>query len=282
MNADQIMDALGKVKESYIIESAPGKKKYRRKSRVRWIAAVVGIVIILTFFQTAPGALALEFVKEKITNFIETMFPPKDIIVIVEGEPEVLPHEAGGREPDVQTDGIVTPGFAIYYDTENYIMIEENDVTYIREREGYVAPSREEIRRSNGALLKGLTDEEIEKKIDELLARLEEYYTNLPACEMEIVYLPDIQPLNAAQSARDKAARVWKNLSQVKDCNEPTGYYFDVSAGEDGDSACEDAYFISDGQNGTFKITIRYFLDAIEGHAVRFRQMLRTFEVVTP
>lgn len=280
MNAARIMDALGEVNEDYIMESAPNKRK-TNQPMFRWIAAAVAVVMMLTFFQTAPGAAALEMAKETITNFIETMFPPKDIVVDVEGETEVLPHEAGGQEPEIQKDGIAnTPGFVIYYDAERYMMTEENGATYIRQI--IVLPTRDEIRKNNEALFEGLTDQEAETKIDELLAQQEEFYANLPACEIEIVHLPDIQPVNAAQTTRDEAASVWESVTEVMDSEHPTGYYFSASTGENWDSPREQIYFTSDGQDGTFKIGLRYFLEATEGHGVRFIQMLHTFAVITP
>ena len=280
MNADQIMDALGKINEDYIIESAPTKKE-ANNPKTHWIAAAIAVIIILTFLQTAPGAAALEAVKETITNFIETIFPPKDIVVNIEGEAEVLPHEAGGQEPLIQDDGTVTtPGFAIYYDTERYVMTVENGATYIRQI--IVLSTREEVFKNNEALFEGLTEQEAEAKIDELLAQQEEFYANLPVCEIEIIHLPDTQPTHASQTTRDEAAGVWEIVTEVMDSEYPTGYYFSASTGENWDSPREQIYFTSDGQGGTFKISIRYFLDATEGHGTRFLQILHTFEVIAP
>ena len=75
MKADNLMDALGNVKEAYILESAPGRKQ-NKKPHHRWIAAAVVLVAMFIFFQTAPGAAALEIVKEGVASFIETLFPP--------------------------------------------------------------------------------------------------------------------------------------------------------------------------------------------------------------
>ena len=145
MKADRIMDALGKVKEDYIMESAPGKKK-NRTPHFRWIAAAIALVMILTFFQTAPGVAALEFVKESISKLIEVIFPPKDIIVMPEGDFEVVHHEAQGRDPDEES-----PGFVMYVDTESYVMTEENGAYFVRQIP--IEYDREEIRRQQAALL---------------------------------------------------------------------------------------------------------------------------------
>lgn len=278
MNADRIMDALGNVNEDFIMESAPSPKK-AGKPKIRWIAATIAVVMMLTFFQTAPGAAALELVKETITNIIETMFPPKDIEITLEGESEVVPHEAGGQGPSFQDDG-TTPGFAIYYDPERYVMTTENDATYIRQI--IVLPTREEVRQNNAALFEGLTGQEVEAKIDELLAQQEDLYANLPICEMEIIHLPDISPANAAQAAQLEAESNWESVTEVTNSELPAGYCFSASIGQNWDSPREQVCFTSDGQDGTFKISVRYFLEAAEGHGTRFMNMLQTFELITP
>ena len=224
------------------MEAAPGKKK-KKKSGFRWIAAVVALVMVLTFFQTAPGAAAVETVREAVTSFIERLFPPKEVSVTVEGETEVVHQEAGGQEPEVQEDGtITTPGFAIYYDTENYTMSEENGVTYIR----FVMDN------------------------------------DLPPCEMEIKYIPDLAPADAAGATHKEMAESWNSVSEVRSLDTQDGYTFYFAAGTSWDSACGYAYFLSDGRNGCFQLTARYFVEATEGHGSRFGQMVQTFEVIDP
>ena len=242
MKADKIMDALGKVKEDYIMESAPGRKK-NKKPHLRWIAAAIALLVMLAFFQTAPGAAALEIVKEGVAGFIETLFPPKDIPVNVEGETEVIHQQAGGQEPEVQEDGTVTaPGFAIYYDTERYTMQEENGVTYIR----------------------FVTD------------------NDLPPCEVEIRHIPNTDPSDAAASTNREMAESWDIVSEVRSLDAQDGYTFYYAAGTSWDSACGYVYFLRDGRNGCFQITARYFVEATEGHGARFSQMIQTFEVIDP
>ena len=242
MKADRIMDALGKVKEDYIMEAVPGKKK-NKAMHFRWIAAVIALAVMLTFFQTAPGAAALEIVQEAITSFIETLFPPKEIPVFVEGETEVVYQGAGGQEPEVQEDGTVTvPGFAIYYDTERYTMTEENGVTYIR----------------------FVTD------------------NDLPPCEMEIKHIPGVTPEDAADAARKEMEESWDRVSELRNLENREGFVFAYYAGTSWDSACGDAFFLSDGHNGCFQLTSRYFIEATEGHGTRFAQMVQTFEVIDP
>ena len=242
MKADRIMDALGKVKEDYIMESAPGKKK-NKQIHFRWIAAVIALAMILVFFQTAPGVAALVIVKEAVTSFIETLFPPKDISVNVEGEKEIKHQEAGGQEPEIQEDGTVTaPGFAIYYDTELYTMSQESGITYIR----------------------FVTD------------------NDLPPCEVEIKHIPNLTPADAAEAANMEMAVSWYSVSEVRELDAQDGFIFNFAAGTNWDSACGAVYFLSDGRDGCFQLTARYFVEAAEGHGSRFGQMIQTFEVIDP
>lgn len=242
MKTYRIMDALGKVNDDYILESAPAERKAKR-THLRWMAAAIALIMAMTFFHTAPGAAALEIVKEAAAGLIETLFPPRDIPSNVEGGSEIIHQQAGGQEPQVQEDGTAsTPGFAIYYDTERYTMSEENGVTYIRYN--------------------------IEN--------------DLPPCEMVIRHIPDSSPADAAEAVRTEMAEAWSNVSEVHSLEGRDGLVFAFSEGASMDSACGDIYFISDGQGGTFQITARYFLEAAEGHGVRFGQMVQSFEVLEP
>lgn len=130
MKEDRIMDALGNVKAAYILEAAPAAKQKKSRS-LRGLAAVFALVLFgALFLQTAPGAAAAEYVVEKVSSLIETLFPPKEITIMVEGAPVEGQYSAVGQEPESGAE--FTPGFAIYIDTESYTMTEENGVSIIR------------------------------------------------------------------------------------------------------------------------------------------------------
>ena len=273
MKADRLMDALGKVKEDYIMESAPGKKK-SNKPHMRWIAAAIAIVMLLTFFQTAPGVAALEFVKESVSKLIEAIFPPKDLIVMPEGTLEVVHHEAQGRDPVEDS-----PGFVMYVDTESYVMTEENGAYYVRQSP--IEFDREEIRRQQAALLEGLSPEEQEAAIDARIKELNEFYAALPANEIEITEVPDKDFSAYAEEIRNQMSTGWKITKDLIWIDKPLAYTFSVSGGEASDSPCEVHYFVDNGNQGTFHIIARYYLEAAEGVGSRFAAMIQTFEVVT-
>ena len=102
-----------------------------------------------------------------------------------------------------------------------------------------------------------------------LLAQQEEFHANLPVCEIEIIHLSDIRPADAVQSAHNEAVSAWESVSEVMDSEQPIGYHFSAATGDEWNSPREQIYFTGDGQGGTFKISMRYFLEATEGHGNR-------------
>ncbi len=244
MKEERLLNALGKVHERYVEEAAPGQKKMQSHWR-GWAAAVAVVVLTALFLQTAPGAAAVEHVLEKVTDLIETLFPPREETVYLgEGTPVEVTYEAQGQLPETEPDGYQVPGFVIYVDPEHYEMHEEDGVSYIRPVGG-------------GA-------------------------ENLPVCGMEIRHLADSTPEVAAASIRAELAAVWASVTELQDWQEPQGLFFGVAEGTAWDDAQEEHYFVSDGQNGTFHLTVQYFMEASEGHGVRLASMLRTFTVLAP
>lgn len=242
MKTDKLMDALNNVEDEYILDAAPGRKKTTRFP-IPLIAASLILAMLVLFCQTAPGAAALENVREAVSGIIESLYPPKDIPVEVEGEVENIPQEAGGQEPQTQPDGtLAAPGFAIYYDPERYEMTEEEGITYIR----FV---------SDG---------------------------DLPPCQVEISHVPGISCADAAGQTRLEMLESWDSVSEISPLDNQDGLAFSFSAGVEWNSPCGNVYFISDEQGGCFRLTARYFVEAAEGHGARFGQMITTFRVIAP
>lgn len=279
MKEERIMDALGSIKDKYVMEAAPAARK-TKKHRTGWIAAVLALILGAALFtRTAPGTAAAAFVKEQVVSLIETLFPPKEITAMPEGMPEEKTYTAGGQEPR-QDESAAKSGFAIYYDPDSYEMTEEHGVTYIRSIP--VVPTREEIRANNLALLEGLTPEDAEKKIDELLAQQEAFYASLPKCELEILHVPDTAPDETATAVRREKQQHWESVSEIEPYEPLACIAFYVSAGTTWDSPVEHLYFVGNKQTGTYQITLRYFVEATEGHGVRLMTILNTFEVISP
>ncbi len=240
MNVEQLINAVGNIDDEYISDAVSSRKNIK-SFRYGWVAAVLAVFLVLMFFQTPFGAVAFSVIKENVVEFVESLFPPKDVVVYIEGETEVMTHIPAVQEASTQENGnLSSPGFVIYYDSELYTMIKENDVTYIRY----------------------LSDD------------------NLPVREMEIKYIPDVKTEEFAVTVKNEMSSEWARVSEIYDLYGTEAVCFDFSAGDDWDSVCGKISFFSDGKNGAFQITARYFGEAQEGHGVRFAQMLQTFEVI--
>ena len=282
MKSMDLLETIGSVRDKYILEAgkireqtAPAKKAKNTRTVQFRIAAMIAMVLAgILFLQTPMGVAAVEIVKESVSKLIEALFPPKDIIVMPEGTPVVVHHEAHGRDPEEDA-----PGFAIYVDTESYVMTEENGVYYIRQIP--IEYDRDEIRDQQAALLEGLSPEEQEAAIDERIQELKDFYATLPANEIEIREVPGKEFSAYAKEVRNQMAANWETTENLIWVDKPPAFTFSVSGGTSWDSPHEVHYFVDNGEQGTFHIIARYFLEAAEGAGMRFTSMIQTFEVVT-
>lgn len=240
MNVEQLINAIGNVDDEYITDAVSSRKKIK-SFRYGWVAAVLAVVFVLMFSQTSLGAAAFSIIKENVIEFVESLFPPKEVVVYIEGETEIMTHMSAVQETSTQENAnLSSPGFVIYYDSEIYTMVEENNVTYIR----YISDD------------------------------------NLPVREMEIKFIPDVKPEELADVVRNEMCSEWVYVSEIYDLYGTDAVCFDFSAGDEWNSVCGKVSIFSAGENGAFLITAHYFGEAQEGHGVRFAQMLQTFEVI--
>ena len=272
----ELLDILGGVQGKYILEAQKmrtGSKKTHRFRYMRQLAAVIVLILMLTvFLNTAPGVAAVEYVKEKVTNLIEALFPPKKMTINIEGMEYEGDYVADGVEPEATAEA-PQPGFAIYYDVDSYTMVKEGDITYIRP---YLkSMTREEVLEIYGDYLSLLSEEERERQIASLMNPQPD--PSLPNCEIEIIHL-DIPYEQAASQERGELESQWK-ITEAVAGNRIT---FSMRNGQEWDSPVEVRDYISDEQGGCFRITSRYFLEAAEGHGARFAAMVDTFTVIPP
>ena len=270
----ELLDILGGVKGKYILEAQQlraGSKKPHCLRYMRQLAAVILLILMLTvFLNTAPGVAAVEYVKEKVTSLIETLFPPKKMTINIEGMEYEGDYAADGVEPEATAEA-PQPGFAIYYDVDSYTMVKEGDITYIRP---YLkSMTREEVLEIYGDSLSVLSEEERERQIASLMNP--QPAPSLPNCEIEIIHL-DIPYEQAASQERTELESQWE-ITEAVAGNRIT---FSMCNGQEWDSPVEDRDYISDEQGGCFRITSRYFLEAAEGHGVRFAAIVNTFAVI--
>lgn len=256
MNAFELLQVIGQAQDAYVLdaeeacrERKPQKKPKTHRSLMRNLAAVFAAMIALyLFFQTPVGAAAAEIVQEQVAKILEILFPPKEIVVIPEGNAEAVYHEAKGREPEEDT-----LGFSIYVDTENYTMTEDKGTYFIRPLP-----------------VEGLTQEQ------------KDFYASLPPCEIEIREITDKDPMTLSQETRDQMASAWETITGIYYQHEPESDVFTATGGTAWDSPCEVHYFVDNGSGGTFHITSRYDMESAEGHGTRFAAMVKTFTLVAP
>ena len=272
----ELLDILSGVQEKYILEAqqlrAGGRKPHRLRY-MRQLAAVIALILMLTvFLNTAPGVAAVEYVKEKITSLIETLFPPKKMTINIEGMEYEGDYAADGVEPEATVEK-PQPGFAIYYDVDSYTMVKEGDITYIRP---YLkSMTREEVLKIYGDSLSLLSEEERERQIASLMNPQSD--PSLPDCEIEIIHL-DIPYEQTASQERAELESQWETTEAVAGNRITISMY----SGQEWNSPVEVRDYISDEQGGCFRITSRYYLEAAEGHGVRFAAIVDTFSVIPP
>ena len=72
-----------------------------------------------------------------------------------------------------------------------------------------------------------------------------------------------------------------ENVSSPEADSLINGTVIHSSNGSEWDSAKTDVYITSDLQGGVFIFTLKYYQDDTDGHAIWFRDMLQTFEIIT-
>lgn len=103
---------------------------------------------------------------------------------------------------------------------------------------------------------------------------------NLPWCGMTIEHRPGVSPETAAEAAAEGLRA--SDFDEVSDIEaDSQGLSFHASYGTDWDDAQLDVWVADDRNGGCYVLTGSYFLEAAEGHGVRFANMAATFRPVT-
>lgn len=110
-----------------------------------------------------------------------------------------------------------------------------------------------------------------------------------PECGMDIFHLSGTSPSQAKSKAEAALKERYPEMSSEEPAVAlPGSLYLRASERMDNDSEegvfwddeQAELWFVSDGQNGTFVLMSRYFLEAEEGLGARFRDMASSFRVV--
>lgn len=164
---------------------------------------------------------------------------------LFEPEKKVIQEIEGNEEvTDVQLSEGSDADYVIYIDTSRYKMIKGEDA--------------------------------------DLITTIEPLPDHYPDVSMEIRQIPNSAPNEVVNDVAIELRNEFPDLTEPEYVTEPVeGYQLHgISGGQEWDSPVVHVYVISNGKSGSFVITERYFLEAAEGHGVRFRQMLEEFVIV--
>ena len=102
-----------------------------------------------------------------------------------------------------------------------------------------------------------------------------------PEVSMEIRQVADKGPEGLVREMESLLKEKYDDVTAPQPVEEPVkGWTVRGLGGRSWDSPVERVYVISNGKEGSFVITQRYFLEAAEGHGARFYHMLKEFYIV--
>ncbi|AOT68921.1 hypothetical protein [Geosporobacter ferrireducens] len=104
---------------------------------------------------------------------------------------------------------------------------------------------------------------------------------NFPEVSMEIEQVADRAPEDIIKDLDAQIRDKFEKVYAPQQVNEPiNGWVVRGIDGQNWDSAIIKVYVVSNGSQGSFIITQHYFLEAAEGHGVRFDEMVKEFHIV--
>ncbi len=104
---------------------------------------------------------------------------------------------------------------------------------------------------------------------------------NFPDVSMEIEQIVDKIPEDVIKILDAQIREDFETVYEPQQIYEPVnGWVIRGLSGNKWDSPIIKTYVVSNGQQGSFMITQRYFLEAAEGHGVRFDEMVKEFHIV--
>lgn len=104
---------------------------------------------------------------------------------------------------------------------------------------------------------------------------------DFPEVSMEIKQVLDKAPEDIVKELERQIKAEYETFYEAKKINKPiNGWTVRGLDGNEWNSPIINVYVVSNGNQGSFIITQRYFLEAEEGHGVRFDEMVKEFHIV--
>ena len=115
----------------------------------------------------------------------------------------------------------------------------------------------------------------------DIITTIEPLPEQYPEVSMEIKQYPYDKPETLVKEFEEKLKIDFPDLRDVETVTAPVeGFWLHGLTESTWDGKVIDVYVISNGKDGSFVITKKYFLEAAEGHGARFYHMLQSFEIV--
>lgn len=104
---------------------------------------------------------------------------------------------------------------------------------------------------------------------------------NMPTCQMTITWQENTTLEDAVQQQISELSSSMETVSKSQTDLLTSSLVIHGSNGSEWNSAQTEVYITSDLQGGVFIFALNYYLEDTDGHAIWFRDMLQTFEIVT-
>jgi hypothetical protein len=115
----------------------------------------------------------------------------------------------------------------------------------------------------------------------DIITTIEPLPERYPEVSMEIKQHPSDKPEVLVKKIEEELKVDFPDLREVETVSDPVeGFWLHGLTESTWDGKVIDVYVISNGKDGSFVITKKYFLEAAEGHGARFTHMLQSFEIV--
>jgi len=109
-----------------------------------------------------------------------------------------------------------------------------------------------------------------------------DFPSDLPEVSMQISQDTDAAPEAVVARLKEDLGSKYKIVKDIETVEKPlAAIRLKALTGYEGDDAVVEYYLVDNTQGGTFIITLKYFVEAEEGHGARFEQMLGEFSIVS-
>lgn len=287
---ERLLELIGNIPDQMLDEALDVRKIGGSGKKRVFYAIVAAACIVVLFIRFVPaGQVMAAQIREHVERLLEELFPPKDIPLQVEGIEENTTHEVYGELPEETKEfpgktkgeagkGADKAGFAIYVDLDSFETAEEEDCYIIRGKR--IVYTRQDAIRDNAMLLEGLSEEEKEQKIREIMEQRQAFYDSFPTEEIRITQKQEVSVEDAAREIKEEMSEHYANVSDIMVSELPKGLYLRADEGMAGECEVKEAYFVDNGLGGVFVITASYIVEETEGTGARFHSMIETFKIL--